>query len=105
MSDTSDIMNNIMRFHRRHAHLLQTRQGPFRPDDPLELSMVYFLLSQSIFQSDYQPPCLITASPHSSVRVAAAPSALAPSKRSSSVAGSDVVTGMLLRRHDEARRC
>ncbi|KAF0918822.1 hypothetical protein E2562_026195 [Oryza meyeriana var. granulata] len=34
------------------AHLLQPGRGPFRPDDPLEAGTVYFLLPQSIFQSE-----------------------------------------------------
>ncbi|XP_040381397.1 uncharacterized protein LOC102704071 [Oryza brachyantha] len=34
------------------AHLLQPGRGPFRPDDPLEPGTVYFLLPQSIFQSE-----------------------------------------------------
>ncbi|KAL5225297.1 hypothetical protein ABZP36_011936 [Zizania latifolia] len=34
------------------AHLLQPGRGPFRPDDPLQPGTVYFLLPQSIFQSE-----------------------------------------------------
>uniref|UniRef100_A0A0E0E5Z2 DUF4228 domain-containing protein n=1 Tax=Oryza meridionalis TaxID=40149 RepID=A0A0E0E5Z2_9ORYZ len=34
------------------AHLLQPGRGPFRADDPLEAGTVYFLLPQSIFQSE-----------------------------------------------------
>uniref|UniRef100_A0A0D9WTR9 Uncharacterized protein n=1 Tax=Leersia perrieri TaxID=77586 RepID=A0A0D9WTR9_9ORYZ len=34
------------------AHLLQPGRGPFRADDPLEPGTVYFLLPQSIFQSE-----------------------------------------------------
>ncbi|CAN6176908.1 unnamed protein product [Urochloa humidicola] len=34
------------------AHLLQPGRGPFRPDDPLQPGTVYFLLPQSVFQSE-----------------------------------------------------
>ncbi|KAL5200188.1 hypothetical protein ABZP36_021391 [Zizania latifolia] len=34
------------------AHLMQPGRGPFRPDDPLQPGTVYFLLPQSIFQSE-----------------------------------------------------
>ncbi|KAG8095286.1 hypothetical protein GUJ93_ZPchr0012g21393 [Zizania palustris] len=34
------------------AHLLQPGRAPFRPDDPLQPGTVYFLLPQSIFQSE-----------------------------------------------------
>ncbi|KAL6873664.1 hypothetical protein ACP4OV_013746 [Aristida adscensionis] len=35
-----------------NAHLLQPGRGPFRPDDPLQPGTVYFLLPQSLFQSE-----------------------------------------------------
>jgi hypothetical protein len=34
------------------AHILQPGRGPFRPDDPLQPGTVYFLLPQSVFQSE-----------------------------------------------------
>ncbi|OEL24677.1 hypothetical protein BAE44_0014304 [Dichanthelium oligosanthes] len=34
------------------AHLLQPGRGPFRPDDQLQPGTVYFLLPQSVFQSE-----------------------------------------------------
>ncbi|CAL4966568.1 unnamed protein product [Urochloa decumbens] len=34
------------------AHLLQPGRGPFRPNDPLQPGTVYFLLPQSVFQSE-----------------------------------------------------
>ncbi|KAG8074749.1 hypothetical protein GUJ93_ZPchr0006g45228 [Zizania palustris] len=34
------------------AHLMQPGRGPFRPDDALQPGTVYFLLPQSIFQSE-----------------------------------------------------
>ncbi|RCV22714.1 hypothetical protein SETIT_4G242500v2 [Setaria italica] len=34
------------------AHLLQPGRGPFRPDDTLQPGTVYFLLPQSVFQSE-----------------------------------------------------
>ncbi|KAK3131198.1 hypothetical protein QOZ80_6BG0503340 [Eleusine coracana subsp. coracana] len=34
------------------AHLLQPGRGPFRPDDALQPGTVYFLLPQSVFQSE-----------------------------------------------------